>query len=471
MFIGKCSILVEFSIDEQTYFILKFSKTFSLFDSKASFLNGNKYKQLVMENMLIQSLLQAGLLDIGDSDERLANIEKSIADVEAKLKKELNLIPAYTLVALDPNVSYDEPVLTEVETIIATHWKALRAKFSEKPVPIIRAVVLHALYNSGIDDAKIARITYLTATNFYPFAKLGREKEIVEKIISELGNVAEKNACEEWSLIEEEPKLKLGTLKIGDFKLEKIKLDESLLSKKFNEAFTNDPNGYGPHHGFHQPNYQAHFKAKTVAAISESVNSAFDNLNKSLNSLNIEEPINRFFTAFKKSLDENLKLSFASITAVERRSKLLWWKETLYSASLKDSYRSVNETLQPIIMAEDLFKQLPDVVPISVDYLLRDTLILLNSEANKKMPFFELLQELSKDSNKAILKGYFENIDTVSKRISITDFIALIAHGKCDFSSLKQYTGIESNEEVSLTDIAVMILHDLMAEYLIPKSK
>ncbi|MFC0320727.1 GTPase-associated system all-helical protein GASH [Olivibacter oleidegradans] len=424
-----------------------------------------------MENKLLQPLLQAGLLDIGDSDERLANIEKSIADLEAKLKKEQSLLPAYTLVGLDPNINPDEPVLAEVEAIIATHWKALRAKFSETPVPIIRAVILHALYNVGTGDVKNARIIHLTATNFYPYAKLGREKEIVETIITDLGELAEENASEEWSLIEEEPKLKLGTLKLGDFKFDEIKFDGKVFSKKFDEAFTKAPSGHGPQHGMHESNYQTHFKAKTTEAISESFNSAFDNLNKSLNSLAIEEPINKFFAVFKKSLDENLKISFASIHAVERRSKLLWWKETLYSSSLKDSYRSINETVQPIIMAKDLYQQLPDIVPVSVDYLLRDTLLLLNGKANEKIQFSEVLEEISKDANKNILKEYFKDIDVVSKRISITDFIKLVTHGKVQASSLKQYTGIEDNEEVSLTDIAVMILHDLMAEYLIPKSK
>jgi hypothetical protein len=424
-----------------------------------------------MENKLLQTLLQAGLLDIGDSDERLANIEKSIADVEAKLKKEQSLLPAYTLVALDPDINPEEPVLAEVEAIIATYWKALRAKFSETPVPLIRAVILHALYNTGIDDAKIARITYLTATNFYPYAKLGREKGVVEKIISDLGELAEKNASEEWSLIDKEPILKLSTLKISDFKLENIKLDDNILSKKLKEGFTNASSGHGPQHGMHEPNYQAHFIEKTTNAISESFNSAFDNLNKSLNSLAIEEPINKFFIAFKKSLDENLKLSFSSITAVERRSKLLWWKETLYSSSLKDSYRSINETVQPMFMANDLYQQLPAVVPVSVDYLLRDTLLLLNNNANEKIEFSKVLEEISKDANKNILKKYFEDIDVVNKRISITDFITLLIYEKAKPSLLKQYTGIENNEEVSLTDIAVMILHDLMAEYLIPKSK
>lgn len=422
-----------------------------------------------MENVLLQLLLKAGLLDIGDSDERLGNIEKSIADVEAKLKKELNLLPAYTLVALDPDINPDEPVLGEAETIIAAHWKALRAKFSETPVPIIRAVILHALYNIGINDAKIAHIIYLTATNFYPYAKLGREKDVVEKIISELGELAEKNASEEWSLETAEPKLKLPTLKISGITLNKVSIDEEELKENLKTAASNTPQGYNPAN--HNPQWSKHFSENAASGISTVFNNAFSEITSSLSAESIEVPMNKFFNEFKKSLDQTLKSSFSSIQAVERRSKLLWWKETLYSSSLKDSYRYVNENIQPIIMADDLYQQLPSVVPVSVDFLLKDTLLLLNCNANKKMQFSVLLEELSKDSNKTTLREYFEDIDAESKRISITDFIALLTYGKAESSSLKQYTGIESNEEVSLADIAVIILHDLMAEFLIPKSK
>lgn len=424
-----------------------------------------------MENKYLQPILQAGLLDLGDSDERLANIEKSIADLEAKLKKEQHLLPAYTLVTLDPNIHPDDPVLIEAETIVATHWKALRAKFSERPIPILRAVILHALYNIGIKDAKIARIIYLTAANFYPYAKLDREKSIVEEILVELAEVTEKNAIDEWSFAEEEPKMKLSTLKINDLKFGKIEIDKSTLSTKINEALSSNPEGYGPQHGLHNTQYQGHFKEKLVQAISLSTNSAFNKLNNSFDFTALEDGINKFFTDFKKSLDQSLKVSFTSIQAVERRSKLLWWKETLYSASLKDSYRSVNEILQPLIMSKDLYQQLPEIVPISVDYLLKDTLLLVNDKAGEKIPFSKLLDQLSKAENTAILKNYFEDMELVNKRISITDFITLLINGKVQASSLKQYTGIDEKEQISLTDFSVILLHDLMAEYLIPKSK
>jgi hypothetical protein len=48
-----------------------------------------------MENILLQPLLQAGLLEIGDSDERLQHIETSIGELTEKLVKEQNLLPSY----------------------------------------------------------------------------------------------------------------------------------------------------------------------------------------------------------------------------------------------------------------------------------------------------------------------------------------------------------------------------------------
>ena len=424
-----------------------------------------------MENKLLQSILQAGLLDIGDSDERLENIEKSIADLETKLKKEQTLLPAYTLVALDPNINTDEPVLADVEAIIATHWKALRAKFSETPVPIIRAVILHALYNVGTQDAKIARIIYLKSTNFYKYAKFGREKEVIEKIISDLGELAENNATDEWALNEDEPSIKLTALRISGFTFDAININRDELKADLRVAVSNDPtHNHGSNNGGNG-HWGEHFANKSSDAITKVFNSAISEFSKSLSPSSLETPINKFFSEFKKSLDEVLKTSFNSIQSVERRSKLLWWKETLYSSSLKDSYRSTIDIIQPIVMANDLYQQLPAIVPVSVDYLLKDTLLLLNSKAGEKMKFSELLGELSKDANKALLKEYFDDKDAIVKRISFTDFIALIIYEKVEPSSLKQYTGIEGKEQVSLTDIAVMILHDLMAEYLITKSE
>jgi len=417
-----------------------------------------------MKNELLQPLLKAGLLNIGDSDERLDNIEKSISDVENLLKENLGLIPSYTLVALDPNIGADEPVLIEVEAIIAEHWKALRAKFTETPVQIIRAVIINALYNIGKEDTRIARIVYLKAINLYPFVKLKKEKDVIEQLITEFGDISEENASEEWQLESEAPELKISPLKIDNLSFEEVEIDNDELKDGLKIAANKTQEGYNAYQ--HTELWSTHFSEKAADSISNTVNAAFSEFSSSVSADSIEKPINTFFTAFKSSLNQILEASFNSMQAVERRSKLLWWKETLYSSSLKNSYRSVNEIQQAVIMSKDLYEQLPSVVPASVDYLLRDTLLLLNSKAGKKAKFSEHLAEIAKGENQEILKNHLTKVQHQDKRISVTDFITLLVYGEAVPSSFKHYTGIDDTNQVSLLDISVMILHDLMGDYL-----
>ncbi|RZJ71738.1 GTPase-associated system all-helical protein GASH [Flavobacterium sp.] len=418
-----------------------------------------------MESKLLQPFLQAGLLDIGDNDERLEHITKSIENLRAKLIADKKVLISYTLVALDPQITDTEQVLVDTETVVSNHWKALRSKFTERPIPLLRAVILNALYDIAAEDPKIARIIYLTATNFYPFAKLGREKAIVEQILYELGETAEKDAVKEWSLESAQPELKIPTLKVSGLKFEKTKVDSKRLTSALLVAAQNDPSGHGPEHGG-RSSWSQHFSEKASEAIRIAVEHSFDEFSKSLTPISLETPINKFFTDFKASLDNTLKASFTSIEAVERRSKLLWWKETMYSTSLGNSYRTTNKFIQPFVMAHDLYQQLPAIVPVSVDFLLRDTFLAVEKSADEKMTFKELLKSLDIKDNKSQLAHHLDDAEPSENRISITNYLRLVVHGKATTKMLKQYTGIDESETISLNDIAVMLLHDLMAEYL-----
>jgi hypothetical protein len=422
-----------------------------------------------MNDNFLQSTLKSGLFDIGDSDERLKWLQQSVTALVKLLKKDYSLLPNYALVALDPNILDKEPILNDVEEIVTKYWTALRGKYPDMPKNIHRGVILNALMELGSEDPVAARIIYLTSTNFFPYAKLGKEKDIVHTLLTELGEIAEKHAVEEWSLIEEEPKLRLGKLKIDDLQFGKIELDDKIVRNKLNEALSNSPSGHGPNHGLHQPQYKEHFKEKTTEAITQSFDSAFSDLNKALNPSAIEDPINKFFTAFKKSLDENLKSSFASILAVERRSKLLWWKETLYSPSLKKSYREVSNPVLPILMGRDLNEQVAEITPISVDYLLRDTLLILNEKKGEKIKFKDFFNSLTKDSTKSEVTNLLPEINDSDGRISVTDFIIHFLNEKAKLKDFTERTGIKQDDEVSIEDLSVTIFHDLLTKRLSSK--
>lgn len=119
-----------------------------------------------------------------------------------------------------------------------------------------------------------------------------------------------------------------------------------------------------------------------------------------------------------------------------------------------------------MMMAYDLYFQLPDVAPTSVDYLLKDTLLLVNNNADQKIEFSNLLNQLNTAENKLFLKEFFVVIESPAGRVCFTEFITLMIHDKASVSELQQYTGIAATEQIALTEVAVTILHDLMAKHL-----
>jgi len=419
-----------------------------------------------MEYKLLQPLLQAGLLDIGDSDERLASIEKAIYDLTEMLQKETKLLPNYTLVALDPHIHPDDPVIIKVEQIISTHWKALRAKFTERPITIIRAVIIHALHNAGKESERNARIIYLTGTNFYPYAKLSREKDIIESLLREFGELSEENATEEWKLAEEAPTLKLGVLKIPPLKFEEVKVDGANLKAKLKQAAGRTPEGQDPYS--HPEQWSTHFSNHASEGIGEILKTYSGALSDAASTSTIDTAINKFFTEFKKGLDQILKSSFTTTQSVEKRTKLLWWKETLYSPSLRKSYRDLPPAIQPFMMGYDLYQLLPAIAPEAVDYLLKDTLTLVDDKADEKITFSAFLNEFVKKENIAEVQPFSDEISVGDARISFTHFLELLAKGEVEGVTLKARTGIDESAEVTRSQIAVMVLHDWMANYLIP---
>jgi len=120
-------------------------------------------------------------------------------------------------------------------------------------------------------------------------------------------------------------------LKFGEIKIDKATLREKLFSA------TKHPQNHNPYQ--HIDSWGANFADNASEGIESAVSKGFEQLQNSLTPDSISEPINKFFSKFRDDLNEVLESSHASVRAVERRSKLLWWKQTLYSPSLKNSYR------------------------------------------------------------------------------------------------------------------------------------
>lgn len=413
-----------------------------------------------MDNTILQSLLDAQVFTLPDNDDRLVQLEKSAEQLADKLVKNQKQLTYYILVGLDSKISPTEPIIIEVEEIIKTIWTTFRSGRPETPISIIRSVILSALNKLGRENVRCAQIIYLTASNYFPYAVLTGEKDIVGQIISDIGEIAEKNANEEWALVDESPTLKLPSLKISPIKIEKTLSKDDLsidvLTLTQNPSYNNNV--------AHVPSVQQALNNLSTE-IPVRITTALKGLTLTASLVDFNQSVEKFFSDFKKSLDKELKSSFSAMQSVEQRSRLLWWKETLYSTHLKRSYRETNQELRPIVMAYDLYYQLPDITPISVDYLLRDTLYLLNDKIDDAIKFGDILSSIENSDKISELKGCFSEL-TKEGRISITDFINLLVEGKVKSKDLLKYTGVDPKKTVTPSDLSVMILHDLLSNWI-----
>jgi len=110
--------------------------------------------------------------------------------------------------------------------------------------------------------------------------------------------------------------------------------------------------------------------------ITEVVNSALSQQTKSLSSIStsIQRGLDDYFAQLQPFFEDMNTFFASNITANNKRSELLWWKDSLYSRSLNASYRSLNPLNAAVCMALDLAKEVDAIYPESVDYLLRETL-------------------------------------------------------------------------------------------------
>ena len=259
------------------------------------------------------------------------------------------------------------------------------------------------------------------------------------------------------------PELKLPTLKLMAPKIDEISVTKTSIEKSFDISPINTTSYSGANHIETNAAFTK-LKTEVPSAISNTINTAFKNLATGLNFKDFDASISKFFADFKKSLDRELKVTFIAMQAVERRSRLLWWKQALYSQHLKKSYREIDRELRPIVMAFDLYNQLPCITPVSVDYLLRDALFQLNDKTDEAVKFSDILSAIENNSNKVLLEGSFNGneVNNKDRRITISDFIYLLVKGEVKTKDLLKFTGIDPKKTVTSCDLSVMILHDLL---------
>lgn len=432
-----------------------------------------------MQNVL-QSFLDAGMLGMVEEDEKLKHLQDTAQDLAAKPPKVKTDVINHTLVALDPDASPDEPVFEKVETALKKHWQTFRAKFPDVPRQLLRAIIFESLRLRGEKDALTAAIIWLTGSSYLPYANLGREREVCRAFLIGMGDITEGRAMEEWasSYDYSAPEFPPFESKFGE-KPYKINL-ESLTNHLVNAAGPQnaegtatgpDPNSAWPNSG---PPWSYHFAPRAAKGIAEVVNAslvALDN-NVSDGLKQAGTSLSGHAAAISEAMRDAVNQIEQRANANERRSQLLWWRQTLYSPTLKQGYREMDQVIATLLMGYDVYKQITDYYPQSVEYLLREAvrnvLINVKDEAVNSMTLFEFCSRLQSNGRATELRQELKaSISDEPGRISLLRFLKnVLAGGPLAPDKLTERVGMKSDTEVTLEDLAVWILRDLQAYHL-----
>ena len=414
-----------------------------------------------------------------DVTENIDSLKKAVKEIEKHLtKKKIKPdIISYILIALDPKIKDSDPIVQQVETIIIKKWPAFKNSVTatnDISTTYVRAVILESLSQLSKDDAATAALVWLTARDVIKYYQLDAEENSIRTFLQRLADQAEENGQAAWGI---SPKLQTNKFNGVDISISAVKaaeIDEEYLKEQLLDAMVHTGwsqqagGGKNPHHQgqntWQWPKFMAEHSA---TGITQVVNSALSRQAQSLSTISssVQESLDDYFSQLQPFFEDLNGSIVDSITANNKRSELLWWKQSLYSRSLNVSYRSLDPLNAAVCMAYDLTEQVDPIYPESLDYLLRETLKDVHGDqAAEERPLIDWLQDsLSLHENiQSVLKDF---VLQGEERQSLLNAWANVLYLE-ETTHFFIETGIDKKAKLTASDLAVWLFHGLQAQKL-----
>lgn len=424
-----------------------------------------------MTDSIFQSFLDHRFIKT-DESENIANLNKAVVELQKRLRKKKEKIIPYTLVALDPTISDDDPIVQEVEALIIKKWSTFRnsvAKTKDTPIAYVQAVILEAL-NELSKDKNLAAIIWHTGCNIVSHYKLAGQEEVLTHFLLKIGSKVEEVARNNWSILEN---AKIDTLDSIDLTLPKVSpgkvaedaLKTHLMAASAQQSVGGENPQWASHNAVQWPSF---FSTRAAKGLSKEINAALSTQNKSLTSISnsIQEALSSYLADLKPYLEQVSSSILQSSQSLNKRSDLLWWKQALYSHRLDSGYRTLGPLALAVTMAVDLADNVSPIYPKSVDFFLKETLRdVLGDEAENEVAVTELLDRLQQlsDAEKQLLEDLCNENES---RKALGACMADMMKEKINADEFFKRTGLVKRAKISLVELTVWLFHDLQANTL-----
>ena len=428
-----------------------------------------------MNDDVLLRFLNKGLIDVGGDDDKLHRLRQTAADLTGMLEKSPAKAASFALVAFDPDVPASDPIIAEVEDALRKRWETYVNTFADTPVAVFRAMLLDSLIRACEKNETVAAAFVASARNVLPLMEVGGEREIWADVVAEIEQKVEKRAEREWATPASisVPDVKFGSASEAEIRIASRKVNRSSLSTKLQAAA--GPLSHSPEEqrqtegnkhwaqdtGGH---WVYHFGMKSAEAVAEAISQAIGGL--SVEGANLREFTEEIGTGVSGQLTTALQAVSGATAGLQRRTDLLWWKEALFSPSVRRSYREMSTFDAAVLMAFDMHRQVPTFSPASVAAFLRETIIALPGMNLEETVVVRKLVEKARNAD--ILEELREEIrrlvDAPEGRSLVLGLIGHVqAVPRIDDGRFRDFVGVNPDTMVSLPDWSVWVFRELQA--------
>jgi hypothetical protein len=420
-------------------------------------------------DILIQ-FLSAGLIDVGGDDAKLEKLQSTSADLAAVLKKTPSKSSSFALIAFDPTPPEDDPVIKEAEAALQKRWATYVNTFSSTPITVIRAVLLDALSKAAIENDYIGIAFVSAARNALPFMESGNESEIWAGVVISIERQVNTRAEAEWATPESinVPDLDYSAPKAIKIQSREVNIDKDKLTERI-AAAGGPTNAAGVATGGNSlmPNSNQGWVNQFTPLMSSAISEVLEEVLEEgkITPVDLSEPLKSLAHAVSIYITGTMKAVTGATAGLQRRTNLIWWKETLYSPSVQVSYRDVEPSIAATLMAFDLHQQIPTFSPASVAAFLNETVLSLPTvKVDEMKSIRDLVGEALKAAELSPLRDVATQlIPNATGRGPILGILATgLTHSINDEDFLAQ-VGIPADTVLSVSQWATWVFRELQA--------
>lgn len=334
---------------------------------------------LILRTVLIAETLDAPVT---------AGLEKAAAAYAKVIRKKPQDLLDLGLAAFNPALSADSELLTAPEKMLYDKAPAISSLFKDRPVALVRAVIILALYDL-LSDQQLGSLLYLALVD-----TLHAQHEPVERVLrSDFIDRARATYLVAAETAWDAPIIVHGPSKKGSGKRSSTAsavihnpIDADVLNQHIKNALNNghNLNAYGM-----DANWANTFAARMATALAESIDNSVRSMANSINTnllktvTTLEEKLEEFQTTEEHKIRQ------------EREAKILWWLQVKYSPAQERPYRELDVMTGAAQLTLDFQPLIPEPVPPHVEAVITEAVRSTYPDADQVYPLWLTLQALT----------------------------------------------------------------------------